>query len=221
MVSTITFLMLLQGKPPKLAPAVFADASTRRIVELSRKAYSKLKSAKLSIVSGGETKQYAFSNGKLAGSQKGAKWAWGQKQLVLQCGKGLYQGRMGPYNINAWLGKVGANPEVIPIQLVAKKNPVDVLVAPGSRVRKVGTLVLNGAAVDVVEVKSPLLRVNMAIRQDNRLIADLSATNVDKDGKTLFNSSRTFKWSSVNKPISSGEFGVGAGKVPKPIRSLN
>lgn len=221
MVSSIAFLMLLQAKPVKLAPAVFADASTRRIVEFSKVAFNRLKSAKFSITTNGETKRYAFSNGKVAGLQKGAQWAWGQKKLVLQCGKGLFKGNMGPYNVNAWLGKVGADPELVPIQLAAKKNPVELLIAPGSSVRKAGTLMLSGVAVDVIEVKSSRLRVTMAIRQDNRLLADLSATNVDKDGKTLFNSTRTFQWSSVNKPIASKEFALGAGKTPKSIRNLN
>jgi len=221
MVSSIAFLMLLQAKPVKLAPAVFADASTRRIVELSKGAYAQLKSAKFSIAADGETKSYAFANGKVAGQQKGARWTWGQKKLVLQCGKGLFQGKMGPYNINAWLGKAGAAPELFPVQLAAKKNPVEILIAPGARVRRAGTLKLDGVAVDLIEVKSARLRVTMAIRQDNRLIADLSATNIDKDGKVLFNSSRTFKWLNVNKPIPGSAFALGAGKSAKSIKILD
>ena len=221
MLTAITYLSMLQAKPPKLAPAVFADASTRRIVELSKKAFANLKSAKVTISSTDAPKTYTFSAGKVAGHQKGAQWVWGQKRLTLLCNKGLFRGTMGPYNVNAWLSKVGASPELLPIQLAAKKNPIDVLVAPGSRVRKVGSMTLHGVAADVVEVKSERLRVRMAIRQDNRLLADLTAVNVDKNGEVLFNSSRTFQWTLVNKPIPASAFSIGAGKSPKPIRNLN
>lgn len=221
MLTAITYLSMLQAKPPKLAPAVFADASTRRIVELSKKAFANLKSAKVTISSADSPKTYSYSAGKVAGHQKGAQWVWSQKKLTLLCSKGLFRGTMGPYNVNAWLSKVGASPEILPIQLAAKKNPIDVLVGPGSRVRKVGSMTLHGVAADVVEVKSDRLRVRMAIRQDNRLLADVTAVNVDKNGEILFNSSRTFEWALVNKPIPASAFAIGAGKTPKPIRNLN
>lgn len=219
MISAIAYLVLFQAKP-KPAPAIFSDASTRRIVELSRKAFDNLTSAKLTITSGTELKKYTFSGGKLAGHQKGAQWAWAQKRLVLQCSKGLFRGSMGAYNVNPWLTKVGAQPEILPIQLAMKKNPVTALVAPGSRVRKAGTMSLNGVAVDMIEIKTNSLRVTMTIRQDNRLLADVRAVSVDSDGRVLFSSTRTFLWSSVNKPISGREFALGSGKASKPIRSL-
>lgn len=221
MLSSIAFLALLQSKaPPKLAPAVFADASTRRIVNFSKQAFAKLKSAKLTITVQGEKKVYNFSTGRVSGLQKGAQWTWSQKKLRLLCNKGLFQGTMGPYNINAWLTAVGANPELIPIQLAAGKNPIDILVAPGSRVRRVGTMVLEGTAVDIVEVKSDRLKVTMAIRQDNRLFADLTSVNVDKGGEVLFSSTRLLTWSLVNKPIPGSAFAVAPGKAAKAIKLL-
>lgn len=220
MLTAITYLSMLQAKPVKLAPAVFADSSTRRIVELSKKAFSNLKSAKVTISSVGDAKTYSFAGGKVAGHQKGAQWVWSQKKLTVLCGKGLFRGTMGPYNVNAWLSKAGASPEILPIQLAAKRNPIEALINPGSRVQKVGLITLQGVAADVIEVKSDRLRVRMAIRQDNRLIADLTAKNVDKDGSVLFDSSRSFQWALVNKPIPSSVFVVGAGKAAKPIRGL-
>ena len=218
MLTSIAYLALLQAKPQKLAPAVFADASARRIVNFSRSAYSKLKSAKFVIDSNGAKKTYLYSNGKLYGHQAGAEWQWSAKKLRLLCSKGLFSGNMGIYNVNAWLAKVGADPETLPIQIAAKKNPIDVLIPPGSRVRRSGTMALNGTAVDVIEVKSSRLRVTMAIRQDNRLIADLNASNVDKDGSVLFRSSRSISWSNVNRPLSIQT--VGAGKSAKSIKTL-
>lgn len=221
MLTAITYLSMLQAKPAKLAPAVFADASTRRIVEMSKKAFTGLKSAKFTISSANDKKSYSYSNGKVMGFQKGAQWAWNQKKFTLLCNKGLFKGTMGAYNVNAWLTKVGAVPETLPIQLAAKKNPFDVLIPPGSRVRRAGTLKLDGVAVDVIEIKSDRLRVTMAIRQDNRLPADLNAVNVDKNGDVLFNSTRTIAWSQVNKPIANSAFAVGAGKTARPIKVLN
>jgi hypothetical protein len=220
MLSTIAYLALLQSKPAKLAPAVFADASARRIVEMSKSAFRNLKSAKFSINIDGETKTFSFSNGKIAGKQRGAQWAWSQKKLNLLCNKGLFRGTLGAYNINGWLTKVGADPELMPVQLAAKKNPIEALIPPGSRVRRAGTMKLGAVPVDIIEVKSALLRVTMAIRQDNRLFADLQAVNVDKNGKVLFTSSRSFSWSNVNKPIAGTEFAVGGGRSAKPIKSL-
>jgi hypothetical protein len=222
MLTSIAYLMILQTKaPPKLAPAVFADASARRIVNFSRTAYSKLKSARIVISSDNETKKYAFSGGRVYGFQKGAEWAWSQKRFTLLCNRGLFRGTMGVYNVNAWLAKIGASPEIVPIQLASAKNPIDTLVGPGSRVRRAGTMALDGVAVDIVEIKSARLKVTMAVRQDNRLIADLEAVNVDKDGKVLFKSSRRFSWSNVNKSIPTSVFAVGAGKSPRPIKNLN
>lgn len=220
MLSSILYVALAQGKPPKLAPAVFADASTRRVINFSRTAYNKLKSAKFTITNGTAKKTYAFSGGKVYGHQPGAQWVWSAKKLTLLCNKGLFRGTMGAYNVNAWLDKVGADPEILPIQLVADRNPIDNLIPPGSRVRRTGTMAFQGAACDVVEVKSSRLRVTMAIRQDNRLIADLSAVNVDKDGEPLFKSSRTITWNYVNKPIPPAQFAVGVGKTPRPIKNL-
>ena len=221
MLTAITYLTMLQAKPVKLAPAVFADPSTRRIVEMSKKAFANLKSAKLTISSANDKKSYSFSSGKVVGFQKGAQWVWNQKKFTLLCNKGLFKGTMGAYNVNAWLTKVGAAPEILPIQIASKKNPIDALVSPGSRVRKAGTLMMNGVAVDVIEIKTERLRVTMAIRQDNRLLADLNAVNVDKDGAVLFNSTRTFTWGMVNKPIPISSFTVGAGKTARPIKVLN
>ncbi len=220
MLTTIVFLAVAQAKVPKLAPAVFADASTRRIVEMSRKSFAGLKTAKFSVLSEGEMKQYAFSNGKVMGKQKGAQWVWSQKRLDLLCSKGLFRGKMGAYNVNAWLAKVGASPELLPIQLASKKNPIDLLVAPGSRVSLVGSIRMDGVAVDLVEVKTAGLKVTMGIRQDNRLIADLTAVNIGQDGKPLFSSTRTIQWRNVNKPVPANLFAVSAGKTPKPIKSL-
>ncbi len=220
MLASVAYLTMLQAKPAKLAPAVFADDSTRRIVNLSRRAFDNLKSAKVTISVDGDSKRYSFSGGRIAGHQKGAQWAWGNKRLNLVCNKGFFRGTMGAYGVNAWLTSVGARPEVLPIQLAMKQNPVEVLVVPGSRVRRAGTMALGGVAVDLIEVKSDRLRVTMAIRQDNRLFADLTAVNVDKDGRVLFQSSRTFQWSLVNQAIPSTDFSVAAGKTPKPIKVL-
>ena len=123
MLTSIAYLALLQVKPPKLAPAVFADASTRRIVNFSRAAYNQLKSAKLVVTADGQKKTYAFANGKVYGHQPGAEWVWSSKKLTLLCNKGLFRGSMGAYNVNAWLAKVGAVPEVMPIHLALKKKP--------------------------------------------------------------------------------------------------
>ncbi len=221
MLATLAYVTMLQSKPPKLAPAVFADASTRRIVELSKKAFGNLKSAKITITEGRDIKRYSFATGKVVAHQRGAQWSWNQKRLTLLCNKGLFRGNMGVYNVNAWLSKVGAVPEQIPVQLVAKKNPIDALIAPGSRVRKAGTMSLGGTAVDMIEIKSERLRVTMAIRQDNRLISDLAAVNVDKDGSILFKSNRSIQWSEVNRAIPASAFVVGGGKQAKPIRVLN
>jgi hypothetical protein len=220
MLTTVAYLVLLQSKPVKLAPAVFSDASTRRIVEMSKSAFKNLKSAKLAITADGEKKTYAYAVGRIAGRQRGAEWNWSQKKLNLLCGKGFFRGTLGPYNVNAWLNKAGASPELMPVHLAARKNPIEILIPPGSRVRRAGTMSLNSVPVDIIEVKSPLLRVTMAIRQDNRLVADLRAVNVDRNGKVLFSSSRSFAWSYVNKPIASKEFAVGTGRSPKPIKGL-
>ena len=75
MLTSIAYLALLQAKPQKLAPAVFADASARRIVNFSRSAYSKLKSAKFVIDSNGAKKTYLYSNGNLYGHQAGGSGA--------------------------------------------------------------------------------------------------------------------------------------------------
>lgn len=220
MLATVAYLTMLQAKPVKPAPAVFADDSTRRIVNLSKKAFNDLKSAKFTIRVDGSLKRYSYSGGRITGHQKGAHWAWGNKKLTLMCNKGLFRGTMGAYGINAWLTSVGATPEILPIQLAMKRNPIDDLVIPGARVRRAGTMALGGVAVDLIEVKSARLRVTMGIRQDNRLFADLTAINIDKNGEVLFQSSRTFQWSLVNKPIPSAEFSVGSGKTPRPIKVL-
>ena len=81
-------------------------------------------------------------------------------------------------------------------------------------------MALGGVAADIIEVKSSKLRVTMAIRQDNRLIADLSGTNVDRGGEVLYRSNRTFAWSNVNKPLPASTFAVGTGKTPRPIKGL-
>lgn len=221
MLSGIAYLALVQTKAPqKLAPAVFADASTRRIVNFSKQAFSKLKSAKFSITADGEKKVYQFATGKVVGSQKGAQWVWSQRKLRISCARGVFQGTMGPYNVNAWLVKAGAAPELVPIQLAAGRNPIDALIPAGSRVRRAGTMSLGGAAVDIIEVKSDRLKVTIAIRQDNRLFADLATANVDRDGKVLFSSNRAFSWSLVNKPVSASAFSVAAGKPAKPVKRL-
>ena len=221
MLASIAYLALLQAKAPaKLAPAVFADASARRIVNFSKQAFAKLKSAKLTITENGEKKTYNFAGGKGSGFQRGSQWVWSQRKFRLLCNKGLFAGTLGPYNINAWLSIAGSSPELIPVQLLARKNPVEILIPPGSRVRRSGTMLLRGAAVDIIEVKSDRLKVTMAIRQDNRLFADLSSVNVDKDGKVLFTSSRAFDWSLVNKPIPAGSFAVAPGKTANSIRLL-
>src|SRR5687768_9502730 len=131
MLSTVAYLLILQSKPAKLAPAVFADASTRRIVDLSKTAFKNLKSAKFAITADGEKKTYAYSTGKISGRQRGAQWTWSQKKLNLLCGKGFFKGTLGAYNVNAWLNKAGASPEIVPVQLAAKKNPVEALIPPG------------------------------------------------------------------------------------------
>jgi hypothetical protein len=216
MVALITALILGQAKVSKPAPAVFSDPQVRRTVEQSRSAFSKLGSAGITITTDGESKTYALGNGKLAGKQRGAQWIFQNKSLVLQCSKGLFKGRMGPYNVNAWLSKVGSSPEVVPIQILAKKNPVDALVIPGARVRKVGAMQEHGVWIDLIEVKTSRLKVSMGIRRDNHLFANLAAVNTDKNGETLFSSERSFTWSKPNMAL----FKVGAGKTPKPIKSL-
>jgi len=216
MVGLVTVLILGQAKVSKPAPAVFSDSQVRRTVEQARAAFARLGSTGVTITTDGESKTYALSSGKLAARQRGSQWRFQNKSLVLQCSKGLFQGRMGPYNINAWLSKVGSSPEVVPIQILAKKNPVDALVIPGSRVRKVGAMQEKGVWVDLIEVKTARLKVSMGIRRDNHLFANLAAVNTDKNGETLFSSERSFTWSKPNSAL----FNVGAGKTPKPIKSL-
>ncbi|MCC7229478.1 MAG: hypothetical protein IT203_03725 [Fimbriimonadaceae bacterium] len=220
MILGITFLFLTQAKPSKPPVIVFADAETRKIVEQSKRAFAGFKSGVLSITNGNERKVYALSGSAIAAKQMGAQWVYGNKSLLLQCKKGLFKGNMGPYNVNAWLGRVGANAEILPIQLFAKKNPIDAVIPLGARVKKVGALQVGGVWVDLVEANSATIRVSMGIRRDNHLLASLSAVNKDRDGKTLFSSERTIHWSGLNQAPAPTAFQLGAGKAAKSIKLL-
>lgn len=220
MILGIAFLFLAQAKSPKPPVIAFANAETRKIVEQSKMAFANFKSGVLSITNGNEKKVYALSGAKIAATQRGAQWVYGNKKLLLQCRKGLFKGNMGPYNVNAWLGRAGANAEILPIQIIAKKNPIDAVIPLGAKVKKVGALQVGGVWVDLVEANSATIRVSMGIRRDNHLLASLSAVNKDRDGKTLFSSERTMNWSGLNQAPSPKAFQLGAGKSAKSIKLL-
>lgn len=223
MITALAYLAVCQIKPGtakivKPAAAIYADAATRKAVTSCRNAYAKLQSAKFSIGQGQSLKRYTYANGYLAGAQEGVQWTFGGMRLTLKTSKGLYQGKVGPANINPWLSKAGAQPEMLPIQLAAKRNPMDVLIPPASRIRKAGVMKIAGVDADLIEIKSPGLRVSVAIRRDNHLIADLGAENVDRRGNVLFRSSRSINWSQVNKPVPATTFQIAGTK--KPLKSL-
>jgi|GEM_PF-5370921 len=220
MIAGIAYLVLTQAKIVKPAPAIFADAATRNVVSACRKAFANLKSARFTITSGGETKRYTFSSGRVAAAQRGAQWTFDNRRFTIQNGKGLYRGRISPFSVNSWLTRAGAAPEVLPIHLIAHKNPVDALVAPGSRVRKVGVMTKGGVTADLVEIKSAGLRVSVAIRRDNHLFANLSADNMDARNRVLSSSSRSVAWSAINTAFPAQTFQLG-GQTAQGLRNIH
>ncbi len=225
MIAGIAYLVLAQGKDQakivKPAPPVYANAATRSLVNACRKAFANLKSARFSIVTSGETKRYTYSAGRMSGAQRTVQWVYDNRRFTVSTGKGLFAGKVGPYSVNSWLTRAGISPEVVPIQLIAKKNPLDTLVAPGSRVRKIGVMTVNGAMSDLVEIKSPGLRVSIAIRRDNHLFASLLAQNVDSKNRVLFSSTRALSWSAVNAPVPASAFKLDGTQKPQALRSIH
>lgn len=220
MVAGIAFIALSQVKPSGAAAAFFANAETKKIVSAARAAYSKMKTARFTITAGKDIKRYSFATGKMSSAQGGLQWTFSSRRLTVMKDNKLYRGVVSAPNVNGWLIRAGSPPERLPIELLNGRNPIDILLAPGSRVRKVGTMNLGNVNTDLVEIKSPGLRVSLGIRSDNHLIVDISAENTDKRGNVLFRSSRSVSWTSVNKPLPSSAFTLGTGKAPLPLKTL-
>lgn len=235
LVGSICFVLALQNPiitpkgqtPPKdsarivkTAPPVYADAATRKLVEGCRKAYAALKSGKFSITIDGRSKQYAFSGGRLYGAQEGVKWSFADKQLTVAKGQNFYKGKVRPYGINQYLVKAGASPEMLPIQLLDKKNPMAVVIPPGARVKKIGSGTTGHTPFDIVEATSGGIVVSISIRRDNHLLAALGAKNLDSRGRTVSRTWRDFSWSGINAALPANQFQLSGAKSPQPLKSI-
>jgi len=210
-----------QAKIVKSPPPVYADAATKNVVGACRKAYASLKSGKFSITIDRVEKQYTLSNGRMAGSQEGLAWTFANKQLTVAKGRSVYRGKVRPYGINPWLAKAGISPEMLPVQLLDKRNPIDVVIPPGAKVRKVGSQGKGGTQIDIVEARSGSISVSISIRRDNHLISSLGTKNLDAKGRTVFESWRELSWSGVNAPVSEKQFQLRGPSQPLPLKAIH
>ncbi len=108
---------------------------------------------------------------------------------------------------------------MFPIQLLDKRNPIDIVIPPGA---KSAGLVREprGVAFDIVEATSGGIVVSISIRRDNHLLAALGAKNLDSRGRTVSRTWRDFSWSKVNAAVPAQQFQLGGSKPPQPLKSI-
>jgi len=184
----------------------YADANAKRITEKAIKAYDQVRH--LSMVAAGG--QIDVSGSRFSESRAAYAYAYDGQTLwaIDHRSKTVYQVPATARQVRSHLAKVKIPMEPMLGHWASGFNPVRSVLPQGSVLRFVGTIRDQGVACEILEARSPSLRLSLWVRQRDGLISRMMTDNLDSEGKVFQSSERVFSYRSINEPIPGSSFRV-------------
>jgi hypothetical protein len=204
-----------------VAPPKYVDNATRKIAHSAVASYDRLKHVEFELVSEGETSHVWISGASVR--RRGTKWDWGYDGKTLwvysQSAQKAWRGRIAPALLGAALAAVGAPIEAYVQQLAQHRNPMKLMLIPGAKAQRIGSIKLFGADCDILEIKSSGLKIAVCLRRVDRLASSIVSEARDKRGSVLAETERTLRYIAVGQASSANRFAsqIPAGVAAKPL----
>lgn len=193
------------------------DATARKVIDQSLRAYSRLTSLAFSVSGSTGASQDWMSKGAFREKQSGTDWAYRAGALTIQIarGKRTYRGRCKPSEVLSYLKVLRCPMDTVLQAFLLHRNPISGWFVPGMTISSHGTVKLHGISADAVELRSRLVEVSLLIRRDNHLVASVASKTKGENGRVISESHRDFSYSLVNSPPPASTFSIpAAGALP-------
>jgi hypothetical protein len=191
----------------------YQSAAAGKVVRASLAAYERLRSLNFTVAAEGDVSHITWS-GRQARQDSGRLiWAYDGSVLSVldKANRKLYRGTTHGGRINDYLGRLGGRIDPTLRVLMSGRNPLELLFIKGMTARLAGAIMLNGAQLDLVELRSPGIRIQLQVRRDNHLLAATLTENIDPAGHSVSKSQKLFTYGG-----SSGAFRLGGNALPLP-----
>lgn len=185
-------------------PAVYANETARQIARASVKAYGSLTTTAL-IVESAERTSVILRRGKAFVKSPSHELRYdGKKVMILvHSTKKAFVGPSTVFGLQEALAQAGCNTDAYAFQVVARKNPMRRLLYGGMKVKQIGSVSLEGQECDLLEIANNEIRVTVAIRKKDKLIASETATYLTSGSESAGGSDRRISYDPFAAPASA------------------
>jgi len=162
-------------------PAVFASEKARLIARASVKAYGVLANADMEI-KGAEPTSVVMRRGKAQVKSPSYEWRYDGKNVLIMFTKSkkAFFGPTTLLGLSEALAKANCDTDAYALQVVARKNPMRRLLYGGMKVKVIGSVSLEGQPCELLEVASGEIRITVAVRNKDNLIASETSTYITR-----------------------------------------
>lgn len=193
---------------PELPKGV--ESAARPILDRAVRAYSRLRNLYVAVQDGRNQATIWKSDGRARQETARARWAYDGGTLAIELGatRRFYRGKLSAGRVLPTLNRLKVELDGTLVQLLQRINPVLGVLTPEAQVRLAGSIVLDGVACDLLEVRGKLTKASLIVRRSDGLLARISLERQDTKGQRAFRSERAFRYASVGKPLSSDLFRI-------------
>ncbi len=202
------------------APPKYASQAARAVVERMMKAYGRLQNGVIDVSSGAGASRIVLSGRWLREDLGTFSWAYDGSILTMhnKRTRKFYRGKAVRVILSEYVTKAGGGVDPLIHSIVGHTVPYQDLFPKEATVKQVGT----AGSDDVLDVKSPWLRLSLFVNRDTHLLDSMEAETRDKSGQVLSRSTRRFQYSGlgISSPLELFRLSAGLSKV-LPLPKVN
>jgi len=207
----------------RAAPPKFASIEAQTSVQKMLRAYSSLRNGVVEVSSADGSDTLTLGGKKLREDTTAFQWSFDGSVLSIfnKRTNKFYRGKAKRVVLSEYVVAVGAEVNPLIRYILAHRVPFSDLFPTAATVKFVGSGVTNGVSDDILEVAEVNPRSSIFVRHDNYLLQSIESETVDKSGRVLTRSTRSFKYSELGEAPDSSRFALSpGGAVILPLPKL-
>jgi hypothetical protein len=180
----------------------YADQNAQHLTLLALRAARSLRASEIVIKRGDRQTAVFREGGKIRQNGGRSKWAFDGRTLTLSVGNSFYKGKASNADTLNYLAALTNGEETWSQAFLLRTNPLDDFFAPNSTVRVVGPITVQGVPSTILEIKGPVTRSSLIVRNADHLVLNASTDTLGPKGRVLQHEEATFKYLPLPQNIT-------------------
>ncbi len=191
-------------------PPRYATDEARALMEAAFDAYENVRQIAFEVRQGSETRVVWLDGSRIRQRSSTKDWSYDGRYLLLLDRRtgSVVRSAVRPSRLVSLLSSRGEMIEPMLNRFRRQINPLRAIVDADMLVRKIGEALVNRVPCVLVTATAPGIRLTMAIRRKDYLLARLTSETLDRSGALVASSDRGYKITSYRHPISPRVFGA-------------